>query len=136
VLLAQDVWQVATDKGNISRALQRAGNSELPVMRCPVDLIKVSVGRVHVSDPGTGQLLRKSALVRLKRTLAAPSRLGRVSRNMVNAQLLQGSADLGQVNLVDLAASLWGNEVVATPIRVQRRKQAIAGNGLADAMKA
>jgi len=33
VLLAQDVWQVATDKGDISRALQRAGNSELPVMR-------------------------------------------------------------------------------------------------------
>ena len=74
--------------------------------------------------------------MRLKRPLTAPTRLGGVSRNMVNAQLLQGSADLGQVNLVDLAASLWSNEVVATPIRVQRRKQAIAGNGLADSMKA
>ena len=49
-----------------------------------------------------------------------------------------GTTYLGQIHFVDLASPprLWRGEVVATPIRLQRRKQALAGNGLPKAMKA
>jgi hypothetical protein len=80
---------------------------------------------MRTRDPSTREFLRQSALVCLKRALAAPTHLGRVSCDMVNSQLLQGSANLGQVDFIDLAASLWGDEVVAAPIRVQRGKQPI-----------
>lgn len=74
--------------------------------------------------------------MRLKRTLAASTCLGGVGSNMVNTQLLEGAPYLGQMHLVNLTACLWGGEVMATPIRVQRGKQAVAGNGLTNPVKA
>ena len=55
---------------------------------------------------------------------------------MVNPQLLEGASDLREVHLVDFAPSLWGGEVVAAPVRVERGKQAIGRNGLAQPVKA
>jgi hypothetical protein len=33
VLLAQDIWQIATDERHVRRTLQCAGNSKFPVVR-------------------------------------------------------------------------------------------------------
>jgi hypothetical protein len=74
--------------------------------------------------------------MRLKCPLAAPTCLGRIGCNVVNTQLFEGATDLSQVDFVNLAASHWGGEVVTSPVRVQGCKQAVAGNGLADTMKA
>src|SRR5450756_492906 len=126
MLLAQDVRQVAADERHICRAFQCAGNSELLVVGKAVDLFQVPVGTVYVRDPCAGQFLGQSALVRLERPLAASTRLRRVGRNMVNTQLLERPPYLRQVDLVDLATRLWGDEVVATAVAVQAGKQAIA----------
>src|SRR5450759_1121217 len=136
VLLTQDVRQVAADERYIGRAWHGAGYTNLLIVGGSVDLLEIPVGTIHVRDPGSLEFLGQSALVRLKRPLRASTRLGRVGRYVPDTELLERAAHFGQVHFVDLASRLGGSEVVAPPVAVQRSKQAIVGNGLADTVKA
>jgi len=54
-------------------------------------------------NPGRAQLVDEAILKRAVEPLAAAARLRRVGGNVLDAQLRQGSADLGEAGLVDVA---------------------------------
>jgi hypothetical protein len=62
--------------------------------------------------------------------------LRRIGRDMGDAELAQGTADLGELGFVDLAAPLGDVEVVGTAIGVERTEQAILLDRLGQAQKA
>ena len=55
---------------------------------------------------------------------------------MGDAELGQRAADLGQLRLVDLAGALGSDEVMPTPIGVERAEQAVPADRLGQAKKA
>jgi hypothetical protein len=85
-------------------------------------VFQIRVGTVHVRDTRFGQFLRQSALVGLKRPLDFASGLRGVRGNMLNAQLMQGSAHLGVVLFVNFAARHGRVKVMTAPVGVQAGK--------------
>jgi hypothetical protein len=53
-----------------------------------------------------------------------------------DAEMGEGTADLGQLRLVDLAGVLGGEEVMPAPIGVERPEQAVPADRLGEAEQA
>ena len=65
----------------------------------------------------------------------AASGFGRIGRDVLNAQLLERPTHLGQVDLIDFAASLRGVKGMAAPVGVRAAKQPVARSRLPDPVK-
>src|SRR6266511_3937759 len=88
-----------------------AGAPEAGVVGGQKDLADVAVGRLDVGDAGRPQLLRQPALEGLEQPLHPSARLGRIGRDVLDAELRERPADLRRLALVDGAARLRGLEV-------------------------
>ncbi len=55
----------------------------------------------------------------------------RIGRDMLDAQLLKRSPDLGQLRAVDRAASFGRVKIVSAPVRVEAHRQAMLAKNLA-----
>src|SRR5450759_4193145 len=67
--------------------------------------------------------------------LGATSGFGRVSPDVLNAQLLERPTHLGQIDLVDFATRLRGVKVMAATVSVRTAKQPVARNRLPEPVK-
>lgn len=74
-------------------------------------------------DPGT-------VLQGLEDAFRAAARLRRIGRDMLDAQMIEGAADLRQAGPIHLSASLRRVKVVAAPIRVEAQRQAMPAEHL------
>jgi hypothetical protein len=95
-----------------------------------VDLGDEPVRFFHGGDPGQLELLDQAVLEGGESALRAAPGLGRVGRDVLDAELGQRPADLGRVVLVDLGAGLGGVEVVRAPVGVERTRQALGRDHL------
>src|SRR3989338_7459239 len=71
----------------------------------------------------------------VKGALGAASGFGRISRNVLDPQLLERPPHLGQVYLIDFATGLRGVKVMAAAVRVRAAKQPVARNRLPEPVK-
>src|SRR5215472_2739294 len=99
-------------------------------MRRQVNLADLAVGFVDVADAKQAQLLRQPTLQRAEHALAPPTRLRRVGRDMLDAEVRQRPPYLGQLLLVDRLAGPRGEEVMAAAVGVEARRQAVHGEHL------
>src|SRR5205807_5320291 len=98
---------------------------EASVVRRQIDLADETVGGLDVADAGKLELLRQPVLQRAEHPLAAPARLRRVGRDVLDPEPRQRPADLGRLTLVDRLAGLRREEVMAAAIGVEARRQAL-----------
>ena len=71
-----------------------------------VDLAQEPVGRLDGGDGGERELLGQAILESAERPLGAPPRLGRVGRDVLDPELDERPADLGELILGDLLSRL------------------------------
>ena len=71
-------------------------------------------------DPRQRQFLDEAVLEGAEGALGASARLGRIGSDVLDAELVEGAADLGALILGDLAACLGGVEVVAAAVGIER----------------
>lgn len=71
------------------------GDRKAGVVGGKTDLAEEAVGLFDGGDPGERQLLRQAVLQRAEGTLAAPARLRRTGRNVLDAGLRQRPPDPG-----------------------------------------
>ena len=101
-----------------------------------VGLAQISVGRLHIRDAVQRQFLRQPVLQGPEGPLAATPRLGRVGRDMLDAELRERPADLGQPSLVDRLARLRRVEIVAASVAVERAGQTLGRDRIGKAEEA
>jgi hypothetical protein len=136
LLVAQDLRQVdAADRHECAPRLGRV-HGEASVVARHVLLGQEAVGRLNRRDPGVGQFVHQTALERAEHALAAPPRLRRVGRDVLDPELGQHPADLGERVLVHLGAGLRGVKVRAAPGGVERARQALGLEHLQQALEA
>ena len=80
---------------------------------------QIPVGGRDGGDPGQGQLLGQAVLQGAEGALGTAARLGRVGRDVADAELRQGAGDLRQPDLVDPPAGLLRVEIVRAPVGVE-----------------
>ena len=78
---------------------------------------------------GELELFHQAILKRLERAFRSASSLGRDRPDVLDAQLLEGPADLGRTAAVDLAGPGCA-EIVRTAIRIEAHRQAVLGKDL------
>ncbi len=120
--MAQDVVE-RSGEGDKGRALGFGRHRETGVVAGQINLAQERVGLGHRGDGGQAQFLRQAILQCREHALRAPPGLGGVGRDQFDAQLAQGSAHLGRVVLVHLAAGLGRVPVVRGPVGVERAEQ-------------
>jgi hypothetical protein len=69
-----------------------------------------------IAYPVQAQFLRQTLLQCPKHALRAATRFRRIGRDHLNAQLLHGPADLGQLFFADLAADFGSKKVMCPPV--------------------
>src|SRR6185312_17237005 len=82
-----------------------------------------------------GQFLGQPVLQRAEGPLGAAPSLGRVGGDMLDAELLEGPADLGQLGLGDGLAGFRRVEIVAPSVGIERTEQPVPLNHLTQARK-
>jgi len=93
-----------------------------------IDLADPSVRRLDVTQTGVRELLDQPVLQGPKHPLAAPARLRRIGRDVLDPEPIERTADLGAAILVHRLASLVGVEVVAAAVGVERAGQPVRHN--------
>ena len=81
-------------------------------------------------DPRQRQFLDEAVLEGAEGALGAAARLGRIGGDVLDAELVEGAADLGVLILGDLAACLGGVEVVAAAVGIEAAGQPLVGEHL------
>ena len=119
-----DAEDVVQDAGEGGRPFDFGRGREAPVVVRQVNLLEEAVGLGHVGDAGEPEFLGQALLQGAEHPLRAPTGLGRVGSDVLDAELAERSPDLGRVVLVDFAASLGRVEVVAAAVRVNRTARA------------
>jgi hypothetical protein len=84
---------------------------------------------VDRDDPGRRQLLDQPVLKGPERPLGAAPGLGRIGPDVLDPQLRQRPADLGETAAVDLAR-LGGAEIMRAAIRLEAHRQAVFAEDL------
>ena len=92
--------------------------------------------RLDRVDPSQLQFFRQTILQRPKRTLRTAPRLRRVRRDVLDAELLQGTAELRQNRPRYRPAALRREEVVAAPVSIELTEQTVLRNHVAHPVKA
>ena len=131
----QDIAPLRLVDRHEGRAGLRRGDGEAGVVAGQVVLLEDAVGGLDGGDAGEPQLLGQEVLQGAEGALAAPPRLRRISRDMLDAELGKGAPDLGQDAPGQLTAGLGGVEVMAAAIAVEAARQAVGGNRLGQAEK-
>jgi hypothetical protein len=108
---------------------------EADVVLGQVNLAQEAVGDRDRGDAGELELLGQPVLERAERTLGATPRLGRVGRDVLDAELGKRPADLGELIPGDLLSGLGGDEVVARAVGIERARQPCAAITSASARK-
>jgi hypothetical protein len=101
-----------------------------------MDLGDEPIGGLHFGDGSQLQLLHQPVLERGEHALRAPAGLRRIGRNVLDAEAIERPAHLGQPGLVDLAAGLGREEVVAAAVGVEAGRQALGREGLKQPLEA
>ena len=83
-----------------------------------------------VGDAGLRQFLDQAVLQRAEHAFAAPARLRRIGRDVLDSQMFERPPDLGQPALVDRTVRLRRVEIVAAAVGVEARRQALGGEHL------
>jgi hypothetical protein len=90
---------------------------------CDVNLAQPAVGRLHRADPGHRKLLRQPVLQGAERAFRSAAGLRRISRDVLDAELIERAAELRQHRLRHPSASFRRLEVVAAAVGVERAEQ-------------
>ncbi len=109
---------------------------EAGVVLGQIDLLEEPVGGLDGGDPGHRQLLGQAILEGAEGALGSAARFGRVGGDVLDAELRERAADLGRLIPGDLRAGLGRVEVVARPVGVERARQAVLGDHLAERLEA
>jgi hypothetical protein len=117
-----------------SRLLGR--DREAAIVLRQVDLAQEAVRGLGRGDAGQRQLLGQTVLQGAEGALGAPPCLGRIGRNVLDAELGERPADLGRLIPGDLLPRLWGVEVMAATVGVERTRQAVGRDHLGERPKA
>src|SRR3546814_3470859 len=104
VLNAQDLAPGAGAVGYEGRGGLLGGDGEAGIVRGDVDLGEPAVGRLDLPDAGQPELLGQAVLECAEGPLGAAARLGRIGGDVLDAELGQRPADLGELALVHFAA--------------------------------
>ena len=88
------------------------------------------VGGFDRRDPRQRQFLDEAVLAGAEGALGASAGLGRIGSDVLDAELMEGAADLGVLILGDLAACLGGVEVVAAAVGIEAAGQPLDGEHL------
>src|SRR5919206_1884365 len=135
LLNTKDARQVAHKRHERVPRLRRLDRKARVVLG-HIDFGQVAVGVRHSVDPGQPQHLRQAALQRAEHPLHPAPSLRAVGRDVLDAELLQRTPDLGQLILIDRLAGLGREEIVTAPIGIERTEQALACDHLAKATQA
>ena len=95
-----------------------------------INVSKPSIGRLDAGQAMGAQQGRQTVLQSVPEPFDPPASLRAVRRYMLDFQVAQSPANLGQSLLVDLAACLGRVKIMAAAVAIERRKQAMALNGL------
>jgi hypothetical protein len=125
-LNAQDVASRPVGIGDEGRSILLGLHGEAAVVVVDVDVPEEVVGAFDAADPGKPEFLGQAVLERSKRPLRTAPRLRGVGGDVLDAELTQGAADLGQLAAGNLPAGLGRMEIVAAPVGVERTEQAFA----------
>jgi hypothetical protein len=78
------------------------------------------------------ELVDQPVLQRPEHPFRAPSGLRRISADMLDPELLERPANLGQAIAIDLAAGLGGEKVMAAAVGVEAHRQAVLRENLVE----
>ena len=98
---------------------ERRRLGETGIVARQINLTDPSVRRIDIAQAGVFELFDQPVLQRPEHALAAAARLRRVGRDVLDADPIERTADLGQVNLVDRLAGLVGVKVVAGAVGIE-----------------
>jgi len=101
---------------------------EARVVLGQVDLREEPVGDLDGGDAGERELLGQAVLQGAERALRTPPRLGRVGRDVLDPELRERPADLGELILGDLLPCLGRQKIVARAIGIEGARQAMRGD--------
>ena len=93
-LVAQDIGDIEPGDGDIGRFVQLGHHHEPRIVAGEIGVLQIAVGTGPIRDPFEPQLVYQPVLQGAEHPLAAASGLGRVSRDMIHAQRLQGPPNL------------------------------------------
>ena len=119
MLDGEDVTEGAADIGQERRALLGGGDQEAGIEGGQEGVCDIAVGFVDGGDAGQAQLLGEAPLQGAEEALDAAPGLGRVGGNVRDAELAERPANLSKALLVDLAAGLGGEEIVAAAVGIE-----------------
>src|SRR5437870_10329682 len=115
----QDLLEIDAAEGHEGRAAVGGPPSELGVEGGDKPGPQVAVGGGDRADPGHAQLVDEAILQGAVDALAPPSGLGRVPENMLDAESLEGTADLGEPRAVGGRAGGRGGHGPGSGVGVQ-----------------
>ena len=128
---AQDLAPHLLVVGDEGRTLLFRLDGEAGVVLGDVTGLEPGVGRLDGRDPGQPHLLGQAVLQGGEQPLGASARLRRIGGDVLDPQMRQRPADLGQLRGRDFAAGLGGVKVMAAAVGVEGAEQAMLGNDLA-----
>ena len=93
-----------------------------------VGFFQEAIGSVFGFDAVQTEFIAESALKSFVDAFAATSGLRGISRDRADAEFSEGSADLSEMTLENLAAGLGSVEEMAGPVRIQGAEDSVLGN--------
>ena len=106
---AEDVVDlVGADEGHEGAVFEFGRGGEAAIVVGQVGVCDEAVGGFDRRDPRQRQFLDEAVLEGAEGALGAAARLGRIGSDVLDAELMEGAADLGVLILGDLAACLGG----------------------------
>ena len=133
-LATKDVIDLAgVCEGDEGAVFERRFGGEASVVVGQVALFDEAVCGLDPGDAGEAEFPDEAVLEGAEGALGSAARLGRVGGDVLDAELVQGAADLGAPVLGNLAACLRGVEVVAGTVGIEAAGQALGAEHLLEA---
>src|SRR5262245_5203123 len=124
-LVTEDFGQIGVEQRDEGNGGVGGGAAELSVEGGQEAVAQVAVGGRQGADAGDAEFVDQAVLEGAIDALTAPAGLGGIAEDVLDAELLEGPADLGELATVGAAARGGGMAGPAGAVRVEGRGEAV-----------
>ena len=125
VLLTEDRVEIHGPEGHEGGRWVAGLAPKRGVVLRDVPVAEVPVRRIHRADSGDAQFIHQPPLERPIHPLTAPARLGRIGRNVFDAELVEGPAHRREARLVDGTGRRGREERPPRTVRIEGHRETL-----------